>query len=665
MIWKINQWHFNSVKQTLSAGVHVFRLEPIQSEVLLYLCKNAQKIVSRDEFLEHVWQGQLVTENAVNKVIAKLRKSLGDEDKLRQFIVTHPKKGYKLIADTVCLQTTNQPNKTTFLRPYYRHLFVTLIILALVGSLAWLSQTKDNKYTKAVALTRSGGGEYQPAISPDGQYLIYSAFENQTYNLYLKNLSNEQQILISDGIGDATSGNWSFDGHQLIYIYTYKELCEFRLLKITDGVVKNQQRVHNCPPKSFGKVAFTHDSNRIIYSERSDTKSPYFLFSMDLTTSDKKKLNQPPTFLAGNAEFDIHPHENKLLISSPDEQQWLAFYQLNLNTDEIKYLFKKDEHLCCAIWSHSGNEIVTMNAHPSNGIMQMDLQGKNIKTIYESTHHVRKPIRVQSDKTYIYSGGINNFDIKKYDINHKSDVTVANSSDTDELPRLSSDEKLLGFISRRSGASQVWSNNLVTGHIQPITDFTDQAKYYDFQWSPNDKYIAALMINGIKLIASDTGETSLLKIPQKELRGLSWLDEKTIAFSQKSNKKWRVHHYNILTSSLTLADQKWAYINYHKDPKYTAFIDHKNQLYINNHKIELAGNTKLMLYRRFGFQVDSGSIYHYHEEQQSLALYQTDITSSQSTRLMALGHNGFDVGLDSVFYSHLNSRTADIFKTLY
>ena len=71
IIYKINELLFDQRKQTLLLDKTLTQLEPRQSEVLAYMCRHPNKLISRDELIEQVWQGQIVTDNAVNRVIAK------------------------------------------------------------------------------------------------------------------------------------------------------------------------------------------------------------------------------------------------------------------------------------------------------------------------------------------------------------------------------------------------------------------------------------------------------------------------------------------------------------------------------------------------------------------------------------------------------------------
>ncbi|TMP77053.1 transcriptional regulator, partial [Pseudoalteromonas ruthenica] len=78
IIYKINGIFFSEVKQTLTFEKHTIELEVRESEVLAYFCKHANQQITRGELIDNVWHGQIVTDNAVNRVITKLRKALGD-----------------------------------------------------------------------------------------------------------------------------------------------------------------------------------------------------------------------------------------------------------------------------------------------------------------------------------------------------------------------------------------------------------------------------------------------------------------------------------------------------------------------------------------------------------------------------------------------------------
>ncbi len=73
-------------------------LPPRLMAVLTCLVDEAGATVSRQTFGEKVWAPSIVTDDALNRSILKLRKALGDQDSPHRFIETVPRRGYRLVA---------------------------------------------------------------------------------------------------------------------------------------------------------------------------------------------------------------------------------------------------------------------------------------------------------------------------------------------------------------------------------------------------------------------------------------------------------------------------------------------------------------------------------------------------------------------------------------
>ena len=67
-------------------------------DALTLLVAEQGKLVSKDRFLDEVWRGIPVTDEALTQCIKTLRKQLGDDATTPRFIETVPKHGYRFIA---------------------------------------------------------------------------------------------------------------------------------------------------------------------------------------------------------------------------------------------------------------------------------------------------------------------------------------------------------------------------------------------------------------------------------------------------------------------------------------------------------------------------------------------------------------------------------------
>jgi len=67
-------------------------------DALALLVREAGRLVTKDRFLEEVWRGVPVTDEALTQCIKTLRRALGDDAANPRFIETIPKHGYRFIA---------------------------------------------------------------------------------------------------------------------------------------------------------------------------------------------------------------------------------------------------------------------------------------------------------------------------------------------------------------------------------------------------------------------------------------------------------------------------------------------------------------------------------------------------------------------------------------
>ena len=73
-------------------------LPPKVYQVLAYLLTHADRVVLRQELLEHVWPGQFVGDAALNSYIMVIRKALGDDWSGQRLLRTVRGRGYRFVA---------------------------------------------------------------------------------------------------------------------------------------------------------------------------------------------------------------------------------------------------------------------------------------------------------------------------------------------------------------------------------------------------------------------------------------------------------------------------------------------------------------------------------------------------------------------------------------
>ncbi|MEX2126215.1 MAG: winged helix-turn-helix domain-containing protein [Woeseia sp.] len=95
--FRLGPWDVRPRLGTLDGPGGSLHLEPKVMGVLLCLAEHAGDVVTRDQFVERVWRGRIVSDEVLSRCISLLRTQLGDNPREPRFIQTLPKIGYRLI----------------------------------------------------------------------------------------------------------------------------------------------------------------------------------------------------------------------------------------------------------------------------------------------------------------------------------------------------------------------------------------------------------------------------------------------------------------------------------------------------------------------------------------------------------------------------------------
>jgi DNA-binding winged helix-turn-helix (wHTH) protein len=85
-------------ERRLVAGEEPVELNARYLDALALLVRDCGKLIPKDQFLDEVWRGVPVTDEALTQCIKTLRRKLGDDANRPRFIETIPKHGYRFIA---------------------------------------------------------------------------------------------------------------------------------------------------------------------------------------------------------------------------------------------------------------------------------------------------------------------------------------------------------------------------------------------------------------------------------------------------------------------------------------------------------------------------------------------------------------------------------------
>ena len=114
--------------QLLHSG-NIVHLEPTVLKLLVFLIENHDRLVARNELLDSVWGETVVSESALSKAIARLRKALGDDASRPKYIETVHSLGYRFITR---VQVIEPPGKKRVFRVKSRRTVYGALVAAVL-----------------------------------------------------------------------------------------------------------------------------------------------------------------------------------------------------------------------------------------------------------------------------------------------------------------------------------------------------------------------------------------------------------------------------------------------------------------------------------------------------------------------------------------------------
>ncbi len=99
MKYSFGGFELDLTKVELRAEGELRSLEPQVFALLAFLVENRERLVSRDELLEKVWDGRLVSDSALASRVKAARRALGDDGKAQRFIRTIHGQGFRFVAE--------------------------------------------------------------------------------------------------------------------------------------------------------------------------------------------------------------------------------------------------------------------------------------------------------------------------------------------------------------------------------------------------------------------------------------------------------------------------------------------------------------------------------------------------------------------------------------
>lgn len=96
-------------RQELTLRSQVVTVGPQVFDLLLHLVRNRDRVVGKDELLQAVWSGRIVSESTITSHINAVRKAVGDNGEEQRLVRTIARKGFRFVGEVEQIGETPQP----------------------------------------------------------------------------------------------------------------------------------------------------------------------------------------------------------------------------------------------------------------------------------------------------------------------------------------------------------------------------------------------------------------------------------------------------------------------------------------------------------------------------------------------------------------------------
>jgi len=367
MRYKINNIVFDTQTHTLTKGDKQLLLEAKSFQLLISFIENNGKVLSRDELIALAWQGQIVSDGAVNKAISKLRNHFEQLSPDRLFIDTKTKFGYQFCADVVVINAQetilNNPNTTTsaIIRAYILLGCSLLIALSVFLGSQYSASTEAPtiKSTQLIRFSAHDGVETKLSNSASGDILYQSLNSEKTRHLHLKKTSGTISK-IPLGAHELSSVSLSPSGKLIAYTQVRNGQC-FVLTATTSLIEKTAH--FNCDRFSDLKLVWAHNEQSLFMQARENNATPYSIYQLSLATKSLQQVTLPVglNHLRGDYLLTHHSQLPLLAFARYLESDRSEIHVINSKNLQTQYVYTLDHKADAITWDLTKTDLYIAN----------------------------------------------------------------------------------------------------------------------------------------------------------------------------------------------------------------------------------------------------------------------------------------------------------------
>ncbi len=491
----LDQWLVRPSLNRLEKQGRETKLAPKFMQLLVYMSSKPGELFTREQLLNEVWPEVHVVDAVLTRAISELRRSLDPDGDGPVFIETIPKSGYRLVAAVAEVPEPTEPAKARIrrhqnLRMATAILFVAAVLLHFL--IEFGSQKGPESATETFAsyrLTQTPGEEFEPSVSPDGQWIAYARYaeeESEYLFLEVRDLTTGSTQMIQEEGYHLRAPRWSPDGTQLAY---RRDDQSGRYVSIQNWPLSDAALPSHLPCNSCEDL-FDWAGKTSLLIARPTASGQNAIHTYDLATGAMQQLTFP-----GPTEQDTLPVLLKAIGHIAFVRQTeggTRILQVDPVAGQLETLANVESSVS-GLASAGQDQSVYFIASESlwrttaevNGPQWITLLGQTVSSL---------DIRLSAGEI-ILSQAVYDIDLQGLDLN-SPDAEITTLVDTAEVsrsPSFSADGSELAFLINQPGRCEIWVENMNSGTRQLVHVFDAMcARSAELRWSANSLHLLLL-----------------------------------------------------------------------------------------------------------------------------------------------------------------------------
>ncbi|AEE25352.1 transcriptional regulator domain-containing protein (plasmid) [Glaciecola sp. 4H-3-7+YE-5] len=478
-------------------------LQPKFIHVLAYLAAQFPRLVTREELIEEVWDGNFpVGEKALTNAIWNLRNEFKQFDNIN--LETVRRKGYRLLTKPEYIQPLidsndeSDPAKAEKKQSNGLGKKVLLVALALVTFiLVWQLSLLPfaTKSSKILNLTSEPGREVYPTVSPNERYLIFTwRHITGSPNLYIKDLqdknSSSKQITFTE----------NYEGHAVWHpnsevVFFQRKHWDFKRCDVVqlNIVTMLENKIATCDAEKDFSLTISSDGRFLAYivKKQNDQHLNVKLIDLKSEAMEAKLLACHQKCRFQDLDVAFSPDSKQLALSrSASDGMNEDLFLYDLNTQQMEYLVATKGRLRGLTWHPNGDRIIYGGEESGrrNGYL-VSLKDKS--TINLNVDGFSYPSFVPNSHEVVYHSRENITKLSTLDLSETTGATLfplIHSNYIYKDPHYSEENNSIVFISTESGYEEIWRADPDGSNRKQLTKLKRHLS--SPRWSHNGQSIA-------------------------------------------------------------------------------------------------------------------------------------------------------------------------------